>query len=74
MGLELGLEWPRMECAKSRCLTLHGFMRLTGCAPQPPDFVPPHVVSHACLPSAGRQLSGGRAAWAAVGAHHLPQG
>ena len=40
--------------------------------PQPPDSVPPHMVSHVGLASAGRQLSRGGAIWAVVEAHHLP--
>ena len=49
-----------------------GGLRLAGCVPQPPDSVPPHMVSHVGLASAGQQLSRGGAIWAAVEAHHLP--
>ena len=50
----MGLGWPGMECAKSSCI-----IRLAGCVPQPPDSVPPHMVSHVGLASAGQQLSRG---------------
>ena len=51
----------------------HDIIRLAGCVPQPPDSVPPHMVSHVGLASAGQQLSGGGAVWATVEAQHLPQ-
>ena len=50
----MGLGWPGME---------DDVIRLAGCVPQPPDSVPPHVVSHVDLAGAGQQLSG---VWAAV--------
>ena len=51
----------------------HDIIRLSGCVPQPPDSVPPHMVSHVGLASAGQQLSGGGAVWTVVEAHHLPR-
>ena len=39
----------------------HDIIRLAGCGPQPPDSVPPHMVSHVGLASAGQQLSRGGA-------------
>ena len=72
-GRPKGLGWPGMECAKSSCLTMNDIIRLAGCVPYPPDSVPPHMVSHVGLASAGQQLSSGGAIWAAVEAHHLRQ-
>ena len=37
----------------------HDIIRLAGCVPQPPDSVPPHIISHVRLASAGQQLSRG---------------
>ena len=54
----MGLEWPGMECAKKQLLD-HDIIRPAGCVPQPPDSVPPHMVSHVGLASAGQQLSSG---------------
>ena len=31
----------------------HDSIRLAGCVPQPPDYVPPYMVSHVGLASAG---------------------
>ena len=67
----MGLEWPWDGVRKKQLLD-HDIIRFAGCVPQPPDSVPPHMVSHVGLASAGQQLSRGGAIWAAVEAHHLP--
>ena len=66
--------WPRVarDGVRKKQLLDHDIIRLAGCVPQPPDSVPPHMVSHVVLASAGQQLSRGGAIWAAVEAHHLP--
>ena len=66
----MGLGWPGM---RKKQLLDHDIIRLAGCVPQPPDSVPPHMVSHVGLASAGQQLGSGGAIWAAVEAHHLPK-
>ena len=66
--------WPRVarDGVRKKQLLDHDIIRLAGCVPQPPDSVPPHMVSHVGLASAGQQLSHGGAIWATVEAHHLP--
>ena len=66
--------WPRVarDGVRKKQLLDHDIIRLASCVPQPPDSVPPHMVSHVGLASAGQQLSRGGAIWAAVEAHYLP--
>ena len=66
--------WPRVarDGVRKKQLFDHDIIRLAGCVPQPPDSVPPHMVSHVGLASASQQLSRGGAIWAAVEAHRLP--
>ena len=58
---------PRVarDGVRKKQLLDHDLIRLTGCVPQPPDSVPPHMVSHVGLASAGQQLSRGQAIRAA---------
>ena len=65
---------PRVarDGVRKKQLLDHDIIRLAGCVLQPPDSVPPHMVSHVGLASAGQQPSHGGAIWAAVEAHHLP--
>ena len=43
--------WPRVawDGVRKRQLLDHDIIRLAGCVPQPPDSVPPHMVSHVGL-------------------------
>ena len=40
--------WPRVARRKKQLLD-HDIIRLAGCVPQPPDSVPPHMVSHVMI-------------------------
>ena len=46
---------PRVsrDGVRKKQLLDHGIIRLAGCVPQPPDSVPPHMVSYVGLASAG---------------------
>ena len=51
--------WPGVarDGVRKKQLLDHDIIRLAGYVPQPPDSVPPHMVSHVGLASAGQQLS-----------------
>ena len=63
--------WPRVarDGVRKKQLLDHDIIRLAGCVPQPPDSVPPHMVSHVGLASADQQLSRGGGPSYALGSH-----
>ena len=52
-----GLQGAPRDVVCMQQLVDDGGLWLAGCMPQPPDSVPPHMVSHVGLASAGQQLS-----------------